>query len=324
MRYLPEKGGVVYETNVPTFKRGELNPVTGKQIKGRHYAHRPIDMETGAVITDLPAKDVKVFDSKPHWRSGFQETGKNKNFKSEIDWGSWNKEIPTNSNLMREYNAIEQTTKKAGTWMKNPNGSKFEGSTEQFVQQKSENFKRFFDKSLITNDSGAPKIMYHGSPNKSIMSFLSPGQKGYVKSPTTTTGESGVYFSDLQSYADKYQNFTDIKNLNGRTYPTYLAPKTALIAGEEASINGLPPSFLWNHKAVPTDAVRAGTYMRKVYPEHGYEVAMQNPNLIKSAEGNNGMFNITDSNIYKAVAPVALTTGAYLKTKKRNGGILYK
>jgi transposase len=64
--------------------------------------------------------------------------------------------------------------------------------------------------------------------------------------------------------------------------------------------------------------------MRKVYPEHGYEVAMQNPNLIKSAEGNNGMFNITDSNIYKAVAPVALTTGAYLKTKKRNGGILYK
>jgi hypothetical protein len=39
----------------------ELNPVTGKQIKGRH-AHRPIDMETGAVITDLP-KRRKVFDS---------------------------------------------------------------------------------------------------------------------------------------------------------------------------------------------------------------------------------------------------------------------
>jgi hypothetical protein len=33
----------------------ELNPVTGKQIKGRH-AHRPIDMETGAVITDLPKR----------------------------------------------------------------------------------------------------------------------------------------------------------------------------------------------------------------------------------------------------------------------------
>jgi hypothetical protein len=138
-------------------------------------------METGAVITDLPAKDVKVFDSKPHWRSGFQETGKNKNFKSEIDWGSWNKEIPTNSNLMREYNAIEQTTKKAGTWMKNPNGSKFEGSTEQFVQQNSENFKRFFDKSLITNESGAPKIMYHGSSNKSITSFFKPWAKRICK-----------------------------------------------------------------------------------------------------------------------------------------------
>jgi hypothetical protein len=56
------------------------------------------------------------------------------------------------------------------------------------------------------------------------MSFFKPWAKGYVKSPTTTTQESGVYFSDLQSYADKVPNFTDIKNLNGRTYP-YLAPK---------------------------------------------------------------------------------------------------
>jgi hypothetical protein len=54
MRYLPQRRGVVYETNVPTFKR-ELNPVTGKQIK-EDITHRPIDMETGAVITDLPKK----------------------------------------------------------------------------------------------------------------------------------------------------------------------------------------------------------------------------------------------------------------------------
>jgi hypothetical protein len=96
-----------------------------------------------------------------------------------------------------------------------------------------------------------------------------------------------------------------IKNLNGRTYHLS-GSKAALIAGEEASINGLPTSFLWNHKAVLMQ-LEQGLICVKVYPEHGYEVAMQNPNLIKSAEGNN-MFNITDSNIYKAVAPVALTT----------------
>ena len=49
------------------FKRGEINPVTGQVIRGRHYAHRPINMQTGEVITQLPASDVKVFKAKPHW-----------------------------------------------------------------------------------------------------------------------------------------------------------------------------------------------------------------------------------------------------------------
>lgn len=71
--YLPKEGGVIYETAVPTFRSGEVNPVTGKTIGGRHYAHRPIDMKTGKVITELPSKDVRVFQGKPHWLKGFQE-----------------------------------------------------------------------------------------------------------------------------------------------------------------------------------------------------------------------------------------------------------
>ena len=65
-------------------------------------------------------------------------------FKSEINWGNWNKEIPDNPQLMREYNTIEQTSKADGTWMKNVDGSKFNGTPEQFVQQNSENFKKAY------------------------------------------------------------------------------------------------------------------------------------------------------------------------------------
>ena len=65
-------------------------------------------------------------------------------FVSEIDWGKWNAEIPLNEDLMREYAAIEQTTKKNGTWMKNPDGSDFAGPKELFVQVQSENFKRAY------------------------------------------------------------------------------------------------------------------------------------------------------------------------------------
>ena len=63
---------------------------------------------------------------------------------SEIDWAKWNSEIPNNSELLNEYNTIEQSSKKAGTWMKNPDGTKFQGTPEQFVQQNSQNFKKAF------------------------------------------------------------------------------------------------------------------------------------------------------------------------------------
>ena len=63
---------------------------------------------------------------------------------SEIDWAKWNSEIPNNPELLNEYNTIEQSSKKTGTWMKNPDGTKFEGTPEQFVQQNSSNFKKAF------------------------------------------------------------------------------------------------------------------------------------------------------------------------------------
>jgi hypothetical protein len=95
MRYAPEEGAVVFETELPTFKRGEINPVTGFPIKGRHYAHRVIDPETGAVMTEIPAENIRVFGDKPHWLKGYPQIKvPNKNFKSEINLGNWNKEIP--------------------------------------------------------------------------------------------------------------------------------------------------------------------------------------------------------------------------------------
>jgi hypothetical protein len=76
LNYLPEEGGVIFETTLPTFKRGQVNPVTGKVIDGRHYAHRVIDPETGKVLTEIPASAVKVFGDKPHWLEGYKEIPK--------------------------------------------------------------------------------------------------------------------------------------------------------------------------------------------------------------------------------------------------------
>jgi len=75
-----------------------------------------------------------------------------KGFKSKIDWGKWNPEIPNNKALMDEYLAIEQKAKADGTWMKNadgtpslmPDGSK--PTPELWIQSQSKNWEKAYGK----------------------------------------------------------------------------------------------------------------------------------------------------------------------------------
>jgi len=85
MSYASPKGAVVFETELPTFRRGDINPVTGFPIRGRHYAHRVINPETGGALSEIPAADIKVFGDKPHWLQGYKEVGNtNSGFKTSI------------------------------------------------------------------------------------------------------------------------------------------------------------------------------------------------------------------------------------------------
>jgi hypothetical protein len=65
-------------------------------------------------------------------------------FVSEIDWGKWNPETPNYPELITEYNAIEEFNKTRGTWMKNPDGTPYQGTPEQFIQEQSSHFKKAF------------------------------------------------------------------------------------------------------------------------------------------------------------------------------------
>ncbi len=121
--------------------------------------------------------------------------------KSEIDWGKWNKEIPDNKPLMKEYNAIEQSTKADGTWMKNADGTKFEGTPEQFVQQNSKNFKKAFKNTKVLDEHGNPKIVYHGTRTSDGIK-----KQGYSKSMSGKgnrgADEGNIYFSDSYKNAE--------------------------------------------------------------------------------------------------------------------------
>jgi len=72
-----------------------------------------------------------------------QIPGSGKKFTSEIDWGKWNPETPNYPELINEYNAIEESTKKAGNWMKYSDGTPFNGTPEQFIQMKSSHAEKY-------------------------------------------------------------------------------------------------------------------------------------------------------------------------------------
>jgi hypothetical protein len=129
-------------------------------------------------------------------------------FKSEIDWGKWNPETPNYSELINEYNAIEESTKKTGTWMKNADGSPFQGTPEQFIQQQSSHFKKAFPEGVnrvyrgvgsFNNNPDFSKGYIEGdrgifTANKELANSYAFGNtKNNVLTPFSSLDEAGIY-----------------------------------------------------------------------------------------------------------------------------------
>ena len=234
-------------------------------------------------------------------------------FKSEIDWSKWNKEIPENKALMQEYNAIEQQAKANGSWMKNLDGSEFQGTPEQFVQQNSQNFKKAFGNSKLINPDGSVKTLYHGSKFENIKEFLSPKRNTKFKENTVTTKDNDyIYFSPDAKSAEWY-----VPKDKGKIYEVY------------ANITNPEITNSYRYLANPTtdskklninDAITNIDFNTMKSSIGASEIAIPFSNKVKSAIGNNGMFDMSNPNIYKALIP-AVGIGAALQQKQFGGKI---
>jgi hypothetical protein len=359
MAYADPKGSVVFETELPTFKRGQINPVTGFPIKGRHYAHRVINPETGAIMTEIPAENIRVFGDKPHWLKGYPQIKvPNKKFKSEINWRNWNKEIPKNVPLMQEYNAIEQTTKANGTWMKNFDGSKFKGTPEQFVQQNSENFKKAFGKDFNTAYRGQriPTNIMDGGNYPSGITFLGDKNQAMTYGETWKKSHSGKIYQpgmfdpkEPALYELIYPNSNNKKIITHSNVRDWRELTDDEVASQLKKVDlkrrGLSDK---GEQFITTDDVayfvkrndldyayipKIRDYGRK--PDRRFfnllpgksvgntVIVNSKPgNYLKSRWYNNGMFDMTNPNIYKVLVGAGLfgTGAASALQQKKHGG----
>ena len=350
--YSPELGKRV-DLNVPGFPEGSYfnksglystnkmyNPDYIAEVVGKDnlftYPERIVFNENIRVApNNIPIEEANFY--KKDWLKGYKqiETPKTtQNFKSEIDWAKWNKEIPENTQLMKEYSAIEQQTKANNTWMKNPDGSKFQGTPEQFVQQNSENFKKAFGNSKLVNPDGSPTIQYHGSAKKFDTfdeSKFQLGDSGYSGQGIYTTPSK----TTANSYATSSSKFHK-GDIEPTVYELYGQANNPISSSQLIKENKGRDLFNFHRKKnwkgdltpeeslMDYDAAIADQLpnVERIRPwNDAREIVFPTNKQLKSAVGNNGMFDMTNPNIYKALVPAV---GAVALSQKQKGGKIKK
>ena len=248
-----------------------------------------------------------------------------KSFKSEIDWGNWNKTIPNNKKLLQEYREIEYTTKLNGSWMKNVDGSTFQGMPEQFVQQQSKNFKKAFPNVYKQNDKVTPLI--HHSRAK----FSSFDKAKQLSGAGVAKHGSGIY-TIPKPYFDRYVS-KDISHVMNPTSSKKVAigygdNRYDLYANNPLGEFPLKGRYVERPTGIfPESAPRFTKYRtyNTNYKTDPFAAVVPYSSGVKSAIGNDGMFNMANSDIYKSLLPFIMGTGAASQLYNSAGsGLTYK
>jgi hypothetical protein len=139
--------------------------------------------------------------------------------KSSLDWGKWNKEIPLDKPLMKEYAEIEQKAKVNGSWMKYSDGTPFTGTPEQFVQMKHKNTIDFAGGTLKQSEEMYKADLHRGAKQhiqdfknreggKDIATFLTDSRKN-SESYAIPDGKHKPYYHPDINTADKLDDWEE-------------------------------------------------------------------------------------------------------------------
>ena len=154
-------------------------------------------------------------------------TKQNNSFTSELDWSpeSWfskrvakpdgtlynNKEASRLASHVPEYHNIEKTAKENGTWLKMPDGSKWEGDPRSWVMMQSKAFKKnYSSKPWYTGQAEWPTKFDYPDDEKGIVRTNKMIRAPYY--------DDQMWFSNDKSYGDAFAHFYDSNAFENRRY----------------------------------------------------------------------------------------------------------
>lgn len=249
-------------------------------------------------------------------------------FKSELDWSpkswfqkradkKWTKqdEDALISHL-QEYLDIEKKAKQNGTWLKNKDGSTFDGDPRSWVQMQSDSFKKNYNDEILTHGEDAVNDIFGDFYGDGVGAGI--GDKVLWTSTNKLLGKT--YGNDVFSLAAlknaktnivadaegrQWLNVVQGKDTNNLVYPNLTNDNIVRIN----NVVDAGPNIKWNEIKDFRKNETVSEYLSRKYT--GDDVVIGQDVSRKSIVGNNGDFNPIDKNIYRTLIPLISTYGLY-------------
>lgn len=224
---------------------------------------------------------------------------------SEVDWRGWSKGGEISKEHLAEYAAIERAAKANDTWLKTRDGEPWKGDKRTWIQLMSKDGEKFRHGEFPSNRD----VWYNGVPDDGTM----------LRDYPTYTGDTWL--------ADRYEAALPYsKTMKGQVFHIGV-PKGTKIKGFDAHGDKFSEVRLPDGTRMKTDRivdeVKAtgkydATYIKDVDETWGFKPNKLNDDLIlhsgtprKSLIGNNGDFDLSNPNIYKALMPFLIGGTTY-------------
>ena len=249
-------------------------------------------------------------------------------FKSELDWSpkSWFKKRADKKwtkqdedaliSHLQEYLDIEKKAKQNGTWLKNKDGSTFDGDPRSWVQMQSDSFKKNYNDEILTHGEDAINDLFGDFYGDGVGAGI--GDKVLWTSTNKLIGKT--YGSDVFSLAALKNAKTNVvadaegrpwlnvvqgKDTNNLVYPNLTNDNIVRIN----NVVDVGPNIKWSEIKYFRKNETVPEYLSRKYT--GDDVVIGQDVSRKSIVGNNGDFNPIDKNIYRALIPLISTYGLY-------------
>ena len=257
-----------------------------------------------------------------------KEPNQFRTFKSQLDWSpqswfskradkKWTKqdEDALVSHL-QEYLDIEKKAKQNGTWLKNKDGSTFDGDPRSWVQMQSDSFKKSYNDEILTHGEDAVNDLFGDFYGDGVGTGI--GDKVLWTSTNKLIGKT--YGNDVFSLAALKNAKTNVvadaegrpwlnvvqgKDTNNLVYPNLTNDNIVRIN----NVVDVGPNIKWDEIKYFRKNETVPEYLSRKYT--GDDVVIGQDVSRKSIVGNNGDFNPIDKNIYRALIPLISTYGLY-------------